>query len=230
MTKKEKQAIYSRRYAEKNPIRKVHVNMLLRCGVVAGARPRDLGYYAKRGISVCPEWRYLAPFREWALSHGYRKGLQLDRIDSSKGYAPDNCRFVTRSENMRNRSNNRKFIIQGKEYFLCDIQKYFPVRNLTFKARVDVLGWTPEEAAMTPLSQHRIGWKQPTCSGGRNPMAKKVRCKETGVIYGAIIEAAKQFGVKPYAIRKSIIKGCGISDKWHFEYFASRSDSLVGGF
>jgi polyhydroxyalkanoate synthesis regulator phasin len=29
--------------------------------------------------------------------------LELDRIDVNKGYEPDNLRFVTRSENQRNR-------------------------------------------------------------------------------------------------------------------------------
>lgn len=60
------------------------------------------------GISVCEEWLNDFPaFREWAFEHGYKDcrempyktRLSIDRIDSSKGYSPDNCRFITVSEN-----------------------------------------------------------------------------------------------------------------------------------
>lgn len=59
--------------------------------------------YGGRGISVCSQWYDYALFREWCLSHGYTDGLQLDRIDNDKGYEPENCRFVSRIENMNNR-------------------------------------------------------------------------------------------------------------------------------
>src|SRR5688572_12296696 len=62
--------------------------------------------YFDKGISVCAEWvnSYLA-FKQWALSHGYEKGLELDRRDNDKGYSPDNCRFVEKIVNISNRSN-----------------------------------------------------------------------------------------------------------------------------
>jgi hypothetical protein len=36
-----------------------------------------------------------------------QEGLELDRIDNSKGYYPGNCRWVTRQENCNNRRSNR---------------------------------------------------------------------------------------------------------------------------
>ena len=60
--------------------------------------------YGGRGIKVCDEWaRSFHEFKLWAISHGYRKDLEIDRIDNDGNYEPSNCRFVTRSENMRNR-------------------------------------------------------------------------------------------------------------------------------
>ena len=61
-------------------------------------------YYGGRGITVCPEWRNdAATFIRWALSNGYDETLQIDRIDNNGNYSPDNCRFVTRPQNMVNR-------------------------------------------------------------------------------------------------------------------------------
>jgi hypothetical protein len=61
--------------------------------------------YGNRGIEVCDEWHDAGSFAKWALSHGYRKGLQLDRINNDGGYCPDNCRWVTPKQNSRNRRN-----------------------------------------------------------------------------------------------------------------------------
>jgi len=59
-------------------------------------------YWGGKGISVCQEWKNdFITFMKWALSHGYKPGLAIARIDSNKGYCPENCRFKTRSENAR---------------------------------------------------------------------------------------------------------------------------------
>lgn len=59
-------------------------------------------YYGGRGISVCAEWLDFIKFQEWALANGYTDGLEIDRINNDSDYAPDNCRWVTHAENMKN--------------------------------------------------------------------------------------------------------------------------------
>lgn len=56
-------------------------------------------YYGGKGVSVCDEWKTFIAFREWAQANGYQEKLSIDRIDSDKGYCPENCEWVTRSEN-----------------------------------------------------------------------------------------------------------------------------------
>lgn len=67
--------------------------------------PRCRAYhnYGGRGITVCDDWHKFEPFLAWALDNGWHKGLDLDRIDNDGDYTPDNCRFVTRRENVNNR-------------------------------------------------------------------------------------------------------------------------------
>lgn len=64
----------------------------------------DYSRYGGRGISICPEWEdSFSAFAEWALSHGYRDDLTLDRIDPNGNYTPENCRWVTWSQQAKNK-------------------------------------------------------------------------------------------------------------------------------
>lgn len=77
--------------------------------------PKNINYhnYGGRGITVCDEWRDSSKFGEWAMSHGYEKGLQIDRIDVNGNYEPSNCRWVTAQVNNNNRRNNVLVTVDG---------------------------------------------------------------------------------------------------------------------
>lgn len=65
--------------------------------------------YGAKGIKVCEEWKSdFTNFRDWAINNGYYKQskdilfkdkLSIDRIDVNDDYNPQNCRWITISEN-----------------------------------------------------------------------------------------------------------------------------------
>jgi hypothetical protein len=60
----------------------------------------NYAYYGGRGIRVCEEWAASPErFVTWAEAHGWRPGLDIDRIDADGDYTPDNCRFISHREN-----------------------------------------------------------------------------------------------------------------------------------
>jgi hypothetical protein len=117
--------------------------------------------YHDRGIYVCDEWLCsFESFKKWALLNGYSDKLQIDRIDNNKGYSPDNCRFVTPSENMRNKRVSFMLNINGVSIHILDaIQKYNPsIKYATVISRIK-RGWDHFEAVNKPARKlnKRIG-------------------------------------------------------------------------
>ncbi len=53
-------------------------------------------FYGAKGIGVCDRWLSFEKFSEDMLG-SYEDHLTLDRIDGSKGYSPENCRWVSMS-------------------------------------------------------------------------------------------------------------------------------------
>ena len=104
--KNERDRAYARRMeSEMHGLFGVLISMRCRCNIV-----NDKSYprYGARGIRICDEWtRDPKAFYRWGIEHGYKPGLQIDRIDNAKGYSPENCRFVTPAENSGNRSTTK---------------------------------------------------------------------------------------------------------------------------
>ena len=59
--------------------------------------------------TICDEWLEFTNFYRWAMANGFKRELQIDRIDNARGYSPDNCRWVTHAEQMRNRRMTDKW-------------------------------------------------------------------------------------------------------------------------
>lgn len=87
------------------PLYAVHQGMKNRCN---NPKVKGFKYYGAKGVKVCDEWKDFQTFYDWAMKHGYKEGLTIDRIDPGGDYCPENCEWVTRSENSRRRHLTRK--------------------------------------------------------------------------------------------------------------------------
>lgn len=153
---REKVRAQTKAYRVAHPLRNVWTGMMVRCGHHKGASTRTLANYAGRGITVCEEWRHFKPFEEWALANGYRKGLQLDRIDNNGNYCPENCRFVTRSQNSRNRRDTILAAGIPLKTWYDAYKAKMDELGLTYhqvQQRFSKLGWSLEESLFTPLKR-----------------------------------------------------------------------------
>lgn len=113
---------------------------------------KAFSYYGGKGITVCEEWLGddgAVNFIKWALENGYKDTLTLDRIDNSKGYCPDNCRWVTRKAQANNLTNNLHIQYLGVSYTISEIcEKLGLNRSLVYSRLRN--GWDTNKAITTP--------------------------------------------------------------------------------
>ena len=77
--------------------------------------------YGGRGIYICDEWLHdKRAFVDWALTHGFAKGLSIERIDNDGPYCPENCRWATKTEQANNRVTNRFVTVDGVKRTVAD--------------------------------------------------------------------------------------------------------------
>lgn len=63
--------------------------------------------YGAKGVKIEESFNTFHKFFDWAIKNGYKEGLEIDRIESDKGYCSSNCRFITKEENnLRNKLIN----------------------------------------------------------------------------------------------------------------------------
>jgi hypothetical protein len=113
---------------------------------------KEYPLYGGRGIIFYKEWEDFVVFEKWAMSNGYADGLSLDRIDVNGNYEPNNCRWIPRGEQNRNKRSNvnitafgeTKTLVEWSEDDRCNTTYY----SLQYRIQV---GWEPELAISSVL-------------------------------------------------------------------------------
>ena len=92
-------------------------------------------WYGGRGIAVCDRWQSFDLFSE-DMRPSWAPGLWLDRLNNDKGYSPENCMWVTPSQNNRNRRSNRWIDTPEGPMVLAEAAEKFGVDASKLRYRV----------------------------------------------------------------------------------------------
>ena len=109
-------------------------------------------FYGGAGVKVCKRW--VDSFSNFLKDLGPRPaGTTLDRIDRSKDYSLENCRWANAETQQNNRSNNKLLTHLGKTQTAARW-----AREVGFLDRFQIydrlrLGWNHEKILTTPLIQ-----------------------------------------------------------------------------
>lgn len=144
---KEKPAHYKHGYSHTR-LGKIYDNMKDRC-----YNPNNENYriYGGENKTICDEWlRDRQSFFDWAMANGYADNLTIDRVDNSKGYSPDNCRWVDMKTQCNNRRSNCYIAYNGKTYTLKELSELYNIPYDKLKQRINKLHWNIEKAINTP--------------------------------------------------------------------------------
>ena len=114
--------------------------------------------YGGRGIKMCKTWQNNRnAFCRWCEDNGWKKGLQIDRINNNGNYTPSNCRFVSSKVNCRNKSDNKYITIDGQTKTLKEWCEIYNANYLMVQCRLGRYGWTDPILALTlPKMKSRI--------------------------------------------------------------------------
>lgn len=117
-------------------------------------KSKDFKYYGAKGITICPEWRNnFDAFQAWALKNGYANGLTIDRIDNSKGYTPDNCRWATKAAQNNHKTDTNTVMFDGKIVTYADLSRRFNIPCNVIRQRLNGYGWSIERAVSEPVNK-----------------------------------------------------------------------------
>lgn len=109
--------------------------------------------WGARGITVCDAW---GDFETFSRDMGNPPSPlhSLDRIDNTKGYSPDNCRWATPKEQS---TNTRKTILltkDGQTFCVSDWAVRFGCSSTLLYTRIKK-GWSSEKVLNAPIRRYR---------------------------------------------------------------------------
>ncbi len=112
---------------------------------------RSSGHY--ENVTYCEKWKQFKAFFE---DMGIRPtGTTLDRIDNSKGYFKENCRWADNYTQENNRTNNVKYEIDGVNLTLPQIARKYKISRSNLANKVYIYKMDIFEAIAYLLKKKR---------------------------------------------------------------------------
>ena len=99
--------------------------------------------YGARGIIVCKRWMKFENF--YADMGKCSEGMTLDRIDNSKGYSPENCRWASYKKQNNNKRTNHLLTYNGKTQDIAQWAEEIGINSSALYTRI-YRGWSIDKA------------------------------------------------------------------------------------
>lgn len=138
--------------ASKNPLHKVWWHMIDRC-----ENPHNRSYkdYGARGIKVCDRWKQgedsATGFECFLSDMGPRPvGMTIERKDGRKGYSPDNCVWLPKAAQSKNRRGVWRVTIGSVTKTVPEWCEETGISYWTAIRRIQ-RGWPPIKAVTEPV-------------------------------------------------------------------------------
>lgn len=111
---------------------------------------RRFSDYGGRGIKVCERWR--SSYENFLADMGRKPSPKhtIDRRDNDGNYEPGNCRWATRVEQGRNRSNNHMLTWRGETLCIAEWAERTGLPPRRIASRIS-RGWSTDRALGTPV-------------------------------------------------------------------------------
>lgn len=81
---------------------------------------KNMGYYQLDNIKVCDRWKN--SYENFIADMGKipSDDYSIERIDYTKDYCPENCKWILKTEQSKNRRNSKVYTYNGKTMILKD--------------------------------------------------------------------------------------------------------------
>lgn len=147
-------------------------------------------HYGGRGIAVCEEWRNnFSAFESWSLQNGYSENLTIDRIDVNAGYCPSNCRWLSISEQQRNKRNNIYIEHNGRSLTIAEWSRELSINVKSLYSRyhsaIAHKGSCSLDDLLSTPSYSRI-YTEAYANRAPRPSRKVFQCSKDGTVIAII--------------------------------------------
>lgn len=156
---------YNRRHnMSKTKLYKIWAGIKNRC---YNAKLASYKNYGGRGIRMCDEWIDTPDvFFDWALSHGYEDNLSIERIDVNGNYCPENCTWIPKEDQAKNRRSCYNITYNNRTQ---NLQQWCDELNLPYKLvhnRMFKMGWSFERSILEKChTEKRNTIRKEDCNG-----------------------------------------------------------------